>query len=119
MGIAIRALAFCARGARRLCNAQATSPGLRTGLAGKPIRFIAPFAPGGPSISLEGARAELAEPSASRSSSTRAGAGGNIGTAVVANRRRTLYRADHFIRVPSTSACFRPGYSAERISFRP
>src|SRR5213594_4295660 len=89
MGIAIRALACCAAWALAgLCNAQATSPGSGQAWPGKPIRFIAPFAPGGP-VDIIGRLLgqKLTEPLGQQIIiDNRAGAGGNIGTAASISR---------------------------------
>jgi len=96
MGIAIRALAFCAAWALAgLCNAQVTSPGSGQAWPSKPIRFIAPFAPGGP-VDIIGRLLgqKLAEPLGQQIIiDNRAGAGGNIGTAAVAKSAPDGYTA--------------------------
>jgi len=85
------------------------------------VRFIAPFAPEGPSISLEGCSAEtVLAPRQQIIIDNRAGAGGNIGTARSRNLRRTLYRADHFIAFAVNVSLFPDArLRAEPISFRP
>src|SRR6266481_6553764 len=96
MGIAIRALAFCAAWALAgLCSAQPTSTGSGQAWPGKPIRFIAPFAPGGP-VDIIGRLLgqKLTEPLGQQIIiDNRAGAGGNIGTAAVAKSAPDGYTA--------------------------
>jgi len=119
MGIAIRALAFCAAWALAgLCNAQATSPGSGQAWPGKPIRFIAPFAPGGP-VDIIGRLLgqKLTEPLGQQIIiDNRAGAGGNIGTAAVAKSAPDGYTALITSSAFAVNVSLFPdaGYSAER-----
>src|SRR5207245_6857964 len=119
MGMAIRALAFCAAWALAgLCNAQATSPGSGQAWPGKPLRFMAPFAPGGP-VDIIGRLLgqKLAEPLGQQIIiDNRAGAGGNIGTAAVAKSAPDGYTALITSSAFAVNVSLFPdaGYSAER-----
>src|SRR5438552_3422375 len=119
MGITIRTVVFCAAWALAgLCNAQAGSTSSGQAWPGKPVRFIAPFAPGGPvDIIARLLGLKLTESLGHQIIiDNRAGAGGNIGTAAVAKSApdgyTTLITSSAF--AVNVSLFPDAGYSAER-----
>ncbi len=119
MGITVRALGFCAAcGLAGLCNAQATSTGSGQAWPGKPVRFIAPFAPGGPVDIIGRLLGQKLTESLGQQIiiDNRAGAGGNIGTAAVAKATPDGYTALITSSAFAVNVSLFPdaGYSAER-----
>src|ERR1700675_4392279 len=96
MGITIRAVAFCVAWALAgLCHAQVTSTSSGQVWPSKPVRFIAPFAPGGPVDIIGRLLGQKLTESLGQQImiDNRAGAGGNIGTAAVAKSAPDGYTA--------------------------
>lgn len=119
MEVIIRALAFCTAWAfAQVCCAQAPSTGSGQTWPSKPVRFTAPFAPGGPVDIIARLLGQKLTESLGQQIiiDNRAGAGGNIGTAAVAKSAPDGYTALITSSAFAVNVSLFPdaGYNAER-----